>query len=206
MTRLLIYGIPATRAFRNLWMALELGLDYENVPIAPADGSTRAPEYLAVNPNGRVPAIDDGSFVLWESLAINLYLAKKHSTGKLYPASLEGEARAWQWSFWTATELEKPMVAWGLHAVVYPPEQRNAAIAAEAKAQLEPLFGVLDGALGREPYLLGPEFSVADLSLAAVSYRALQMDLGATPRLRAWLEGCIDRPAARAALRLREQR
>jgi glutathione S-transferase len=89
--------VPLSRAYRALWMANELGLDYENVPINVADGSAKTPKYLAVNPNGRIPAIDDNGFKLWESMAINLYLAKKH--GVLLPKTMEGAAEAIQWSF-----------------------------------------------------------------------------------------------------------
>ncbi|HEU0216841.1 MAG TPA: glutathione S-transferase N-terminal domain-containing protein, partial [Stellaceae bacterium] len=81
MAEVKIYGVPRSRAFRTLWLAKELGLDYENVMIDFADGGTRQPAYLAINPNGHVPAIDDNGFVLWESMAINLYLAKKYGLG-----------------------------------------------------------------------------------------------------------------------------
>ena len=107
MSDLKIYGVPLSRAYRALWMANELGLDYENVPIHFADGSAKTPDYLAVNPNGRIPAIDDNGFKLWESMAINLYLAKKHGSG-LLPKTMENEAHAIQWSFWAMTEVEKP--------------------------------------------------------------------------------------------------
>ena len=93
MPGLRIYGIARTRAFRPLWMAKELGLDFEHFPIEIGDAGARTPEFLAINPNGRLPAIDDNGFVLVESLAITLYLAKKHSTGNLYPAGIEGEAK-----------------------------------------------------------------------------------------------------------------
>src|SRR5262245_4469359 len=79
-----IYGIARTRAFRPLWMAMELGIDYQHIPIEITDAGAKSPEFLAINPNGRLPAIDDDGFLLVESLAITLYLAKKHSTGKLY--------------------------------------------------------------------------------------------------------------------------
>ena len=102
MSKLRIYGIARTRAFRALWIAKEVGLDYEHFPIEIGDEGARAPEFLAINPNGRLPFIDDDGFVLFESLAITLYLAKKHSNGKLYPGTLEGEAKAWQWSLWAA--------------------------------------------------------------------------------------------------------
>ena len=74
-------------------MAKELQLEYEQVPLHQSDGSTRTPEYLAVNPNGEIPAIDDDGLVLWESMAINLYLAKKYG-GPLAPETLEEDARA----------------------------------------------------------------------------------------------------------------
>ena len=94
MASLRIYGIARTRAFRALWVAKELGLDYQHLSIEIGDDGAKSPEFLAINPNGRLPVIVDGDFVLFESLAITLYLAKKHSSGKLYPATLEGEARA----------------------------------------------------------------------------------------------------------------
>src|SRR5271166_83373 len=92
MSSLKIYGVPLSRAYRALWMANELGLDYENVPINFADGSAKTPEYLAVNPNGRIPAIDDNGFKLWESMAINLDLAKKHGSVSL-PKTMDREPR-----------------------------------------------------------------------------------------------------------------
>jgi len=205
MSRLRIYGVARTRAFRAIWMAKELGLDYEHVPIEIGAAGARKPEYLAVNPNGRLPAIEDDGFVLWESQAITLYLAKKHSPGRLYPATLEGEAKAWQWSLWAANEVERAVNIWSLHAVLLPPEDRDAQKRADALAVLAAPFRVLDGALGDSPYLLGSEFTVADLNVAAVSSRAMGMDLAATPRLADWIKRCHDRPAARAALKLRTE-
>jgi glutathione S-transferase len=205
MSRLRIYGVARTRAFRAIWMAKELGLDYEHVPIEIGAEGARKPEYLSVNPNGRLPAIEDDGFVLWESQAITLYLAKKHSPGRLYPATLEGEAKAWQWSLWAANEVERAVNIWSLHAVRLPPEDRDAQKRGDALAVLAAPFRVLDGALGDSPYLLGSEFTVADLNVAAVSSRAMGMDLAATPRLADWIKRCHDRPAARAALKLRTE-
>ena len=88
-----IYGVALSRAGRTLWMAEELGLPYEHVKTT-FTGGTRTPEYLKINPNGHIPAIDEDGFTLWESMAINLYLAKKHGAGRLYPTRLEDEARA----------------------------------------------------------------------------------------------------------------
>jgi glutathione S-transferase len=205
MARLRIYGVARTRAFRAIWMAKELGLDYERVPIETGPAGARKPEYLAVNPNGRLPAIEDDDFVLWESQAITLYLAKKHSLGRLYPATLEGEAKAWQWSLWAANEVERAVNIYSLHAVRLPPEDRDPKTLAQAVAILSPPFRVLDGALAGSPYLLGNDFTVADLNVAAVTSRAIGMDLATMPRLADWLRRCHDRPAARAAVKLRAE-
>ena len=186
-------------------MAKELGLDYEHIPVEIGDAGARKPEFLAINPNGRLPAIDDGGFVLFESLAITLYLAKKHSTGTLYPATLEGEAKAWQWSLWAVTEVDRGVNIWSLHAVRLPPAERDAAKRAEALAVLAAPFKVLDAAVAKQPYLLGNDFTVADLNVAAVISRAIDMDLSATPHLKAWLQRCLERPAAREALALKAQ-
>jgi glutathione S-transferase len=198
-----IYGVARTRAFRALWIAKELGLDYEHIPIEIGSAGARQAEYLAVNPNGRLPAIDDGGFVLWESLAITLYLAKKH--GRLYPATLEGEAKAWQWSLWAVQEVDRGVNIWSLHAVRLPPEDRDAGRREEALQVLAAPFKVLDDALADRRYLLGDDFTVADLNVAAVISRAIEMDLSAMPRLADWLGRCLDRPAARAAQRLRAE-
>ena len=203
MSSLRIYGIARTRAFRALWVAKEVGVDYEHLPIEIGDAGARTPEFLAINPNGRLPVIVDGDFVLFESLAITLYLAKKHSPGRLYPATIEGEARAWQWSLWAVTEVDRGVNIWSLHAVRLPPEERDAAKRAEALKVLEAPFRVLDAAISKQPHLLGSDFTVADLNVAAVISRAVDMDLSAVPSLKAWLSRCLDRPAAREALALK---
>jgi len=205
MSGLRIYGIARTRAFRAIWIAKELGLDYEHVPIEIGPAGARKPEYLAINPNGRLPTIEDDGFVLWKSLAITLYLAKKHSFGRLYPATPAGEAKAWQWTLWAANELERSVNLWSLHAVRLPPEDRDPHKLADALNAVAAPFRVLDGAIGRDSYLLGGDFTVADLNVAGVISRAIDMDLSATPRLGEWLQGCLERPAAVAARRLREE-
>lgn len=205
MSGLRIYGIARTRAFRALWMANELGIAYEHIPVEIGSAGARQPEYLAVNPNGRLPAIEDDGFVLFESLAITLYLAKKHSNGRLYPATLQGEAKAWQWSLWAVTEVDRGVNIWSLHAIRLPPQERDAAKRAEALSVLAEPFKVLDGALAGRRYLIGDDFTVADLNVAAVISRAVDMDLAAVPHLKAWLMRCLERPAAHAALKLKAQ-
>src|SRR6476619_1158244 len=203
MSGLKIYGIARTRAFRALWMAQELGLDYEHDPVEIGDAGARTPEFLAINPNGRLPVIVDGGFVLFESLAITMYLAKKHSARKLYPATLEGEARTWQWSLWAVTEVDRGVNIWSLHAVRLPEAERDAQKRDEALKVLAAPFKVLDVAVVKQEYLLGNDFTVADLNVAAVISRAVDMDLSATPNLKAWLSRCLNRPAARKALALK---
>jgi len=205
MSILRIYGVARTRAFRALWMAEELGIPYAHLPVEIGDAGARTAEFLALNPNGRLPVIVDGDFVLFESLAITLYLAKKYSSGRLYPSTLDGEARAWQWSFWAIAEVDRGVNIWSLHAVRLPPAERSAALRDEALKVLAAPFKVLDAALARLPYLLGDTFTVADLNVAAVISRAVDMDLSAVPNLHAWLMRCLDRPAALRALALKTQ-
>jgi glutathione S-transferase len=202
MSKLKIYGVPRSRAFRTLWLAKELGLDYEHVPVN-FTGDNRKPEYLAINPMGQVPAIDDGGFVLTESMAINLYLAKKH--GKLYPKSPQDEAKAWQWSFWVMTAVEKPSLQVLFHTVFFPEDKRDPAQAEEGRKQLARPLAVLEQALAGKPYLLGPEFTICDLNVAAVLSTARSPKLGIElgPNVRGWLERCLDRPAAKETSALR---
>ena len=203
MSGLRIYGIARTRAFRALWMAKELGLEYEHLPIEIGDAGARSPEFLAINPNGRLPVIVDNGFVLFESLAITLYLAKKYSNGNLYPGAQEAEAKAWQWSFWAVTEVDRGVNIWSLHAGRLPPAERDAVKRNEALKVLAAPFKVLDAAVAKQEYLLGNDFTVADLNVAAVISRAIDMDLSAVSNLKAWLTRCLERPAAREALALK---
>lgn len=205
MPGLRIYGIARTRAFRALWIAEECGLDYEHLPIEIGDGGAGSPEFLRINPNGRLPFIAEDGFVLFESLAITLYLAKKHSNGKLYPGTLEGEARAWQWSFWAVAEVDRGVNIWSLHAVRLSAGERDAAKRDEALKVIATPFRILDAAVAQQPYLLGDEFTVADLNVAAVISRAIDMDLSAVPHLKAWLTRCLDRPAAQTALAMKSE-
>ncbi|NJO34726.1 MAG: glutathione S-transferase family protein [Rhodospirillales bacterium] len=150
-----IYGTPGSRAARTLWICRELGLQYEHIPTHFADGGTKAPEFLAINPAGRVPAIDDDGFRLAESMAINIYLAKKHG-GELAPKSLEDEARMLQWTFWAMTEVEKPLLTVLMQRLELPPgseiekyfrerSPKDAAAEQAALTTLEHPMSVLNG-------------------------------------------------------------
>ncbi|HEX3954069.1 MAG TPA: glutathione S-transferase family protein [Stellaceae bacterium] len=196
-----IYGIPRSRAFRVLWLAKELGVDYENVQTSFSDGGNRTPAFLAVNPNGFIPAIDDDGFMLWESMAINLYLAKKHADKGLYPATLEDEARAWQWSFWGMSTVERPVLTAMFHRALYPEDKRDAGLADKCEEELQAPLHVLDGAVTNSPYLLGEHFTVADLNVASILSwaRPARINFSAMPKAADWLKRCAERPAARAA-------
>ena len=199
-----IYGVPKSRTFRALWAAEELGIPYENVPVDSKEGAKR-PEYLAVNPVGKIPAIDDDGFRLSESLAITTYLVKRHG-GPLQPASLQDEARALQWALWGATEIERPAIDMVSNRYVLPPDRRDAALAQSSQAQLERPLGVLDAQLAGAPYLLGERFTVADLNVSSLLYTAWfnKVDFSRWPRIADWLERCLTRPAARVARKMRE--
>jgi glutathione S-transferase len=201
MAKLKIYGVPRSRAFRTLWLAKELGVDYDSVAVDFAGGETRQPAYLKINPNGHVPAIDDDGFVLWESMAINLYLAKKYGLGTLYPTDLHGEARAWQWSFWGMTELERNVLTAMFNRAIHPEGKRDAAAADAAEEELRQPLGVLDRAVSASPYLLGGDFTVADLNVAAILSwaRPARIDFAPFPKAADWLSRCALRPAAKAA-------
>jgi glutathione S-transferase len=202
-----IYGVARSRAFRTLWMAKELGLDYEHVKVDFAAGETRTPAHLALNPNGHIPVIDDNGFILWESMAINLYLAKKYGAGTLYPTRLEDEARAWQWSFWMMTEVERPFLTALFNRAILPEDERDAAAADNAEKQLAQPLRVLDSALGPSANLLGDNFTVADLNVASILSwaRPAQIDMSPFPKAAEWLKNCAERPAARAARQLRRE-
>jgi glutathione S-transferase len=202
-----IYGVARSRAARVLWMAKELGLDYQHIKVDFATGETRLPEHLALNPNGHVPVIDDDGVILWESMAINLYLAKKYGAGGLYPSRIEDEARAWQWSFWGVTEVERPVLTAMMNRAIYPESQRDLAAADAAEKALAQPLGVLDGVLARTAYLLGESFTVADLNVAGILAwaRPARIDMSSFPKVAEWLKNCAERPAASATRQLQRE-
>lgn len=206
---LTIYGTARSRAARVLWMAKELGLAFEHVPLAMGDAALKQPAFLKINPAGRVPAIDDDGFVMAESLAINFYLARKYgdrATPSLAPASLEDEARTWQWSSWAMTDLETPLNLIHLHRNFFPPDRRDAKVAEDAETQVRRPLTMLESILANSPYLLGERFTAADLNVAAVASasRLSAISMAPFPRVAAWAKRCQGRPAALAVQAMRE--
>ena len=194
-----IYGPTASRAARALWMVNELGVPFEHLALEIKD--LKNPDYLKINPNAKVPAMVDGDLTLFESMAINLYLAKKYNKDGMWPTGLEDQARTYQWSFWGMTEIEKLLLTILIDMYMTPPDNRNPATVAEAQKALAKPFKVLDGALQDRDYLLGPSFTVADLNIASVCTwaRAIKFDFAPYPNVGAWLNRCLSRPAFKAA-------
>ena len=198
-----LYGSARSRALRVLWMAGELELTYDHKDWLPRAPETRTPEYRALNPNGRVPTLDDDGFILSESMAINFYLAKKHKS-PLYPSDPKHEALALQWSLWETDRLDRQIVNYVRHSQELPAAERKPELAKAAWDEIVPAFDVLEAALAESDWLAGPAFSVGDLNVAAALYRALAMDLGKWPHLDAWLKRCWDRPPAKKVRAMRE--
>jgi glutathione S-transferase len=201
-TMIKLYGVPRSRTMRPLWMLEELGVPYENVKVSFV-GESREPEFLRLNPNGHIPVLQDGDTVLWESMAINLYLARKYGKD-LWPKAVEDEGRAFQWSLWSMTELETPVLTALMHRVIFPKEQRDAKKAAEAAETFKQPLAVLDGALAGRDHLLGKDFTVADLNVASVmSWSSLAgLDMSGARNVAGWLGRCTARPAFARVLKM----
>ena len=199
-----IYGTSRSRAGRSLWALEELGLKYEHVPVN-ASGESRKPEYLKINPNGHIPAIDDGGTIVWESMAINLYLAEKYGKSPFWPSTVEQHGACYQWSFFGMTEIEPLLMTIFLNRLMLPPEQRNEPAAAKAVEEIKKPIKVLDDHLHDREYLLGKEFTIADLNVASVSSLAafVKLDFTATPAAQKWLQKCVARAANQKAVSMK---
>jgi glutathione S-transferase len=196
-----LYGVPRSRALRCLWMLEETGVPYKNEKIMFGPAGSRTAEYMRINPNGHIPALTDGDLVLWESLAINLYLARKYGQA-LWPKSVEDEGRTYMWSTWAMTELEPPVITAFVNRVMLPEVQRDAAAADAAAQTFRGPLGVLEGALAGKDYLVEGRFSVADLNVASVLMLAglASLSLEGAPSVQGWLTRSTQRPALQRAL------
>lgn len=216
---LTIYGVYRSRASRNYWMARELGIPFTSVPViqarrvadplaADAPINTKSPAFLAVNPMGLIPAIEDDGVVLTESLANNLFLARKYG-GPLGPADIREEGLMGNWTMWAATEVE-PHAVQIILTYDYGTEETDEgrATIATCAQSLDKVFTRLEAHLDGRDYLVGDRFTVADLNLAEVfRYAMSQKQLFEKhPRVSAWLARCHARPAFKAMMeeRLKE--
>jgi len=203
-----LYGQYRSRAFRVAWLCKESNIPYEhhNVTINVEGATAKQPWYAALNPNQRVPTIDDDGVVMWESGAINLYLAEKYQS-PLWPKDIAGKARMLQWTFYIANDIEQPMITLMRHRHMLPPEQRNAKLADDAEQQLLPKMKVMEEYLAKNRNFDGSAWGMADFMVASVTYSmwinkfAL---LEKFPKFKAWLDASVERPAAKEARKLRE--
>jgi len=190
-----LHGTSMSRAGRCLWALEEVGAKYEHVPTSVQQA--RGSEHLKLNPNGHVPVLDDDGFVVWESMAINLYLAEKYGKSPLWPSTPQGRAGAYQWSFWAMTEMEPPMVTLLSNRMFLPPEQRSEQAVKQALETIKAPLSVLENHLKSHEYLLGKEFTIADLNASAVlSIGSMAgVDLSDAPKTQAWMAKCQSRPS-----------
>jgi glutathione S-transferase len=184
---------------KAMWLIGELKLAYERIDIAGAFGKNNEPAYLALNPNGLVPTLQDGDFVLWEANSIVRYLAGLHGKGTLEPADPKQRAHAGQWMDWQLSVLGPAIHAtfWGL--VRTPPEQRDLAAIATSKAKTTEAIEMLDARLGRTAYVAGDAFSMGDIPVGIFSYRfhTLVTDRPPLPNFERWYAAIVARPAFR---------
>jgi glutathione S-transferase len=191
-----LYGISGSRALRSIWAIEEVGVEYELVQTH-FMGDSKKPDYLAINPNGRIPTLVDGDLTLYESMAINLYLAEQYG-GALWPAATtHGSPHALQWSFWGISELEPHLMVMVLHKLMLPEEQRSPDLVTTAEKGMQRPLKVLEAHLADRKHLLGGDFTIVDLNVASVLSMASMVgfDVSGFERVSDWLSRCTSRPA-----------
>ncbi len=210
-----LYGVARSRATRAIWLMGEIGMAYEHVPViqayrledpfaADAPLNTLSPAFLALSPAGAIPVLEDEGLILAESVAINLYLAKKHGNG-LGPRDAAEEARMLQWGFYGITAIEADALAM-LFAI--GEGRADAPEAAAARDRLHRPLKVLDAHLAAEGHVVGGRFTVADINMAEmVRYATVAPGLlDGHPAVKGWLAALHERAAFKAmwAMRLAE--
>lgn len=207
-----LYGMYRSRATRNIWALDELGLDWQLKPVIQAyrleaqgidplspeaPFNTRTPEFLRLSPAGAIPVMEDAGLILSESLAINLYLAKK-AGGPLAPKDAREEALMTQWALYGATAVETPALDISFAYAKGADGGSQAAINAAADQLMRP-FAALETHLAAHSHMVGGRFTVADINMAEIvryaqPHRTLMERF---PRLKGWLDLCQSRPAFR---------
>jgi len=195
MSKMTLYGVSQSRAARCLWALEETGLPYNHVKTVMRK-DTNAPEFLAINPNGRIPVLVDGDLTLCESLAINSYIAKK-AGGDIAPKGPAEDATSMQWALWAMTETEKPVLSALFHSLGIMGYEKDPEVVAKCMGELERPLKVLDAHLAKRDWLMGGRFTIADLNVASVLAWAKtgRLDLSPYPNVVRWLDACLGRPA-----------
>jgi glutathione S-transferase len=203
---LTIWGRPSSfNTQKVLWLADEMGLAYRHIPAGGSFGGLDTPEFLAMNPHGRVPVIDDDGTVVWESHAILRYLAARHGNGRFWRDDPAERSRIDAWMDWSHTRLQPDFlngVFWGFYRT--PERLRDAGAVAKSVARCTADFRLLDQVLGGRPYLGGGAISLADIPAGTALYRYFELDIErpSVPNVEAWYRRLRERPAYRARVML----
>jgi glutathione S-transferase len=192
-----LYGFGPTRSLRALWGLKELDADFEFVPVNLRAGEHRRPDFLRLNPAGKVPVLVDGDLVLTESAAIVLYLAEKYSDKGLLPSDPCERAQAYRWILFAMTELEQPLWRIARHTFLYPEAKRLPADIALAREEFVAMAAVLDRHMEGREFIVGDRVTVADCVTAYVIDWANEQHLiDDCPQLRVYLQRMYARPKA----------
>lgn len=192
-----LYEFAPTRSIRVRWTLQELGVPFEAVTVNMMAGEHRSPEFLKINPAGKLPALVDGDFVLTESIAAALYLAEKYPDKGLMPKDLRERAQVYRWLLFTTTEIEQPLWRIARHSNIYPPEKRLPADIELARGEFPPMAQVLEDHMRGREFIVGDHVTVADFVLAyTLDWAKLVKLIEGFPVLDAYLERMYARPHA----------
>ncbi len=192
-----LYGTPPTRALRAVWLLNELGLEYELHPIDLMQGEHHQKDFLSINPAAKVPVLVDGSLVVTESAAIQLYLAEKYPQAGFIPKTLEDRAQMYRWMFFLVTEIEQPLWRIARQTFVYPEEKRLPQDVELARQECLEMVAVLEGHMAGREFMVGDRLSVADFNAAyTLDWANEEQMLEGAPRLRDYLKTMYARPTA----------
>ncbi|WP_437902771.1 glutathione S-transferase family protein [Sorangium sp. So ce327] len=192
-----LYEFAPTRSIRVRWALQELGVDFETVQVNLRAGENRRPEFLKLNPAGKLPVLVDGDLVLTESVAIVLYLAEKYPEKGLLPADPRERAKVNQWLLFAATELEQPLWRIARHKFLYPEDKRQPGDIPVAREDFKAMAAVLEKHMDQRQFVVGDRLTVADLVMAYTLDWASEADLlGDFPQLRTYIDRMYARPHA----------
>ena len=191
-----IYGPKLGSAFRCHVLMLEMGIEFKEVKVDFEKGDQFKPEYLKLNPNGKIPCIVDGDFVLWESMAINNYLATKYHSD-LLGDSPETKALVDQWSYWSILEIQHPLYTIAFQNFWVPEDQRDEKVINKAMEELPKVFKILDNHLEGKEYILGNRFTLADINVASCVLVAdfVKYDYSSCKNVSRWIKKLNERPS-----------
>ncbi|WP_129645312.1 glutathione S-transferase family protein [Peristeroidobacter agariperforans] len=198
-----LYEFAPTRSIRARWALQELDLPFDAVEIKLLEGAGQTPEYLALNPTGKVPTLVDGDFVVTESVAIVVYLAEKYPQKGLLPTDLKQRAQLNRWMLFIVTELEQPLWRIARNSFLYPEEQRQATDIEIAKGEFRKMAAVLEQHMQGRAFLVGDRVSVGDFIAAyTLDWGNEAGLLDECPTLLGYMKRMYDRP--KAAMRIKD--